>query len=162
MAMEQWLPICDYEGHYEISDLGRVKSFKRGRERILKPMLIGRPKYCAVALHKGGVRNVRKIHHLVLETFVGERPPGMMGLHDNDVSTDNRLENLSWGTGSENQCDSVRNQRHANSVKTRCRNNHPLAGENLYVTPEGERQCRECNRQAVRTYRQRKLQAANA
>ncbi|MCG7607124.1 NUMOD4 motif-containing HNH endonuclease [Mycobacterium sp. CnD-18-1] len=169
MFDETWLPIEGYEGCYEVSDHGRVKSLERLNsigapvsERILKPMLAGRPKYCTVALHKDGVRNVRKVHHLVLEAFVGGRPEGMMCLHDNDIPTDNRLENLSWGTGSDNQYDSVRNGRHALAAKTHCSSGHPLAGDNLYVTPDGMRACRECNRKAVRKYRQRKSQAANA
>jgi hypothetical protein len=160
---EQWLPVSGYEGCYEVSDQGRVKSLERfgsdGRrvhEKILKPMLIGRPKYGAVALHRDGIRNVRKVHHLVLEAFIGPRPIGMMGLHDNDIQTDNRLSNLQWGTGSVNQYDSVRNGRHAQRNKSHCRNHHALYGENLYVTPKGERQCRKCNRKAVREYKLRR------
>lgn len=163
---EHWLPIDGYEGYYEVSNQGRVKSLARlnslGRrvnEKILKPMLMGRPKYEAVALHRDGIRDVRKVHHLVLETFVGDCPDGQMGLHDNDIPTDNHLENLSWGTGSQNQYDSVRNGRHAHRNKTSCRNGHALYGENLHVTPKGERQCRNCNRKAVREYKLRKVVA---
>ncbi|QXN74668.1 HNH endonuclease [Mycobacterium phage JeTaime] len=158
-TLERWLPIEGYEGCYEVSDQGRVRSLERlnargarVRERILTPMLCGRPKYHMVALHRDGVRNVRKVHHLVLEAFVGPRLGDVLCRHKNDIPTDNRLSNLAWGTGSENQHDSVRNGRHAQSRKVKCRNSHPLSGDNLYVTPAGERACRECNRQAAHRY----------
>lgn len=42
------------------------------------------------------------VHKLMLEAFVCERPPGKMALHRNDIRTDNRLDNLYWGTPKEN------------------------------------------------------------
>ncbi len=44
----------------------------------------------------------RKVHHLVLETFIGPRPEGLWGLHKNDVNTDNDVDNLVWGLPKEN------------------------------------------------------------
>jgi len=47
----------------------------------------------------------------VLNAFVGKCPDGLQGLHANDVKSDNRLSNLSWGTPSQNQLDAIRNDR---------------------------------------------------
>lgn len=55
-------------------------------------------------------RSIRRlVQHLVLETFVGPRPCGLLCLHDNDIATDNRLSNLSWGTRQKNYEDRDRN-----------------------------------------------------
>lgn len=105
---EEWKQIPSESG-YEVSNLGRVRSKNRvvvtalGHERkyaskMLRP---GRAKsgHMTVACGKG---NSRYVHDLVLETFIGPRPPGMECLHRDDVSDDNRLERLRWGTRSEN------------------------------------------------------------
>ncbi|MDT5366637.1 MAG: hypothetical protein QOC62_1068 [Mycobacterium sp.] len=52
----------------------------------------------------------RRVHQLVLETFIGPRPEGMKGLHWDDVKTDNRLMNLRWGTDADNKRDQRRNR----------------------------------------------------
>lgn len=64
--------------------------------------------YFKVALWNNGKPISRLIHHLVLETFVGPCPPGMECRHLNGNPKDNRLENLKWGTRSENQRDSIK------------------------------------------------------
>jgi hypothetical protein len=67
--------------------------------------------YLWVALcHAGKVRQVQ-VHVLVLETFVGPRPPGMVCRHLNGVRADNRLENLAWGTYADNAADKARHGR---------------------------------------------------
>jgi hypothetical protein len=50
----------------------------------------------------------RKVHHLVLNAFVAPRSPGQEYRHLNGVRTDNRVQNLAWGTGKENTADQVR------------------------------------------------------
>ncbi len=54
----------------------------------------------------GGVKRMIKIHHLVLEAFVGPRPDGMEACHNNGDRFDNRPSNLRWGTRSSNRIDS--------------------------------------------------------
>lgn len=113
MAEEIWKDIPGFEGQYQVSNLGRVKSLARYarlkhwsgtesmrkvHERILRP---GKSKsgHVSVAIGKG---NSRLVHQLVLEAFVGECPENHEVLHLNHVPNDNRLENLKYGTRSEN------------------------------------------------------------
>lgn len=102
---EEWRSIEGYEGKYEVSSLGRVKSLSdnKGRERelILVPR-IAKNGYLYLNLWKGSKAKSRKIHRLVAETFI-KRPSGAQCVnHKNGVKTDNRLENLEWCTYSQN------------------------------------------------------------
>jgi len=109
-------------------------------------------------------RESHKVHKLVLETFVGPRPDGKLGLHRDDDHNNNAVSNLYWGSGSDNQYDAVRNGKHANSVKRRCIRGHKLSGGNLVVTTQKDgsvhRNCRECNNMHYRNYRLRKKEKA--
>ncbi len=56
-----------------------------------------------------GKRRRTYLHNLILEAFVGPRPAGAEARHLNDIKSDNRAENLLWGTSSQNKQDSIRN-----------------------------------------------------
>lgn len=114
---EEWRPVVGYEGLYEVSNLGQVRSVQRRvswqgtlttvRARVFKPCdNANGHKY--VTLCNGGRRTRRNhlIHRMVLEAFVGPCPPGMECRHfpDRDPSN-NRLENLRWGTRRQNMRD---------------------------------------------------------
>jgi hypothetical protein len=114
---ENWRDIPGYEGRYQVSDLGRVRSVARsvllvnrfGRPerrnyagQILKPGPMTKQGHLSVALGKG---NSQCVHTLVLSTFVGERPPGFEGRHVNGDASDNRLSNLAWGSRTANNID---------------------------------------------------------
>lgn len=149
---EEWRPVVGYEGAYEVSDQGRVRSLERldarGRRRRAR-MLHPRPTtrdHRAVALYSNGIRKDFQLHRLVLEAFVGPQPQGMEGCHWNDIPTDNRLVNLRWDTRSANVRDSVRNGNHAMSNRTHCPQGHEYTSENTYVYPQGRRSCNECRR----------------
>ena len=111
---EIWKKIPGFSGVYEVSIRGRVRSFKCGGERLLKPSVSGsrRGRYPHVILCQDGVRTSRTIHVLVLTAFVGSRPCGYVSRHLNDVKTDNRLKNLRWGSTKENRADAKRNNRY--------------------------------------------------
>jgi hypothetical protein len=100
--MENWKDIPGYECRYQVSDYGRVRSFRRDIQgRFLKP---GRMPggHLSVALGRG---NSQCVHKLVLLAFVGAPYAGRECLHRNGVPGDNRLVNLHWGTRSENMTD---------------------------------------------------------
>lgn len=102
---EVWKSIEGYEGKYEISNLGRIRSLQDnlGRKRILvlKPR-IGKQGYLYLNLWSGSIGKPRKIHRLVAQAFC-EKPQGAECVnHKNGVKTDNRAENLEWCTNSYN------------------------------------------------------------
>ena len=97
---ESWRDVRGYEGLYEVSDLGRIKSLKRkGRknDRILKSTP-NRNGYLTLGLYKDGKAKLRTIHQLVAESFLNHTPNGNKGLNvdhiKNDQRTNNRLDNL--------------------------------------------------------------------
>jgi hypothetical protein len=98
--MEQWRDIPGYEGRYQVSDLGRVKSLK-GTPKILKAG--PRNGYPSVVLAVDGVKTNRTVHSLVAETFIGPRPDGMEVMHLDGDRLAPTLGNLRYGTPSENQ-----------------------------------------------------------
>src|ERR1039458_78239 len=67
--------------------------------------------YCEIVLARDGAPFHCFVHALLLVTFTGPRPEGMEALHGNDIGTDNRLDNLRWGTRTENSTDRRRNGR---------------------------------------------------
>lgn len=111
-------PIKGYEGSYEVDDQGCVWSLKRGRSRKLVPIKVGLPRryYAAVNLYRDGTHKVCKIGVLVLEAFVGPRPLNNVARHLNDDAWDNRLENMAWGTHSQNVYDARKNGRRNNKL----------------------------------------------
>lgn len=103
---ERWLPVPGYEGLYEVSDLGRVRSLRSGQLRSL----CSTPKnpYPRLVLTGRGQRVTKLVHRLVLIAFVGDPLPGTEVCHGNGDPADNRLKNLRWGTSAENQADRLR------------------------------------------------------
>ena len=102
--------------------------------------------YLFVNLCKEGKRSNWRIHTLVLTAFVGPRLDGMECLHGDGNPANNRVENLRWGTGSQNSLDAVRHGTHVNARKTHCKNGHKFTEENTYIRSDGSRRCRTCHR----------------
>lgn len=149
---ENWLPVVGFEGSYEVSDMGRVRSVDRldtrGRHRRgrMRSLVIMRSGHLTVTLRVDGRRVRKLVHHLVLEAFVAPRPAGLDGCHWNDNPQDNRPENLRWDTRSANILDSVRNGTHSLANKTHCPQGHAYTPANTYMYPGGSRACNECRR----------------
>ena len=98
---ETWKDVIGYEGLYQVSDLGRVRSLKYGKVRILKPRNNGRS-YLKVALYRNEqMRNVY-VHRLVAETFI----PNPLSLpevnHKDENKANNSADNLEWCTAEYN------------------------------------------------------------
>lgn len=110
---EIWKPIPDFPG-YDISDQGRVRSYwGSGKSKPLRdiPQRILHPSkkiYSQVTLTKDGKHFIFLVHRLVLEIFIGPCPPGMESRHSDGIPANCSIENLSWGTHSENMLDRTR------------------------------------------------------
>lgn len=150
---EKWLPVVGYEGLYSVSDHGRVRSEDRmighndGSLRHWKGRILKTPckrikgkgrRYPSVALWRNNVQTTIRVQYLVLEAFIGPRPPGMEVLHWDDDPTNNALSNLRYGTYRENRDDMMRNN------KT-CKAGHRWTEKNIYIRPDtGQRTCGVC------------------
>lgn len=120
---EIWKDIPGYEGKYQVSNMGRVKSLSRiiqGRNQFgsfewRSPELYLRPgradKYGHLSVVLNNPRKSRLVHQLVMLAFVGEPPEGMCVLHSNGNASDNRLSNLRYDTQSENVLDVYRQRK---------------------------------------------------
>ena len=108
---EIWKPIKNYEGYYEISNLGRVKSLDRfvkqkdhfiHRQECIKQSRIDSNGYYVVTLCKDRKSVSTYIHRLLAEAFIPNPDNKPCIDHINTITTDNSLENLRWVTAEEN------------------------------------------------------------
>lgn len=103
---EQWRDIPGWEGKYQVSNKGGVRSFTGwgGRKRAVPKLLSLRTRHDGYLDVKiGGAGWKPRVHTLVLTAFVGPCPDGYECLHLDDVPGNNCVRNLKWGTRSENQ-----------------------------------------------------------
>lgn len=116
---EIWKDIPGYEGRYQVSDMGRVRSLDRiitmpsryghpyqspRKGRVLRPGRMTQG-HMSVAL---GKHNSQTVHSLVMLAFIGPPPEGMEVCHNNGNPADNRLENLRYDSRSSNCIDAYR------------------------------------------------------
>lgn len=148
-----------WEGLYEVSSLGRVRSLPHSVStynggsytmpgRVLKqnPTYQG---YLQVKLYRSGRPKVEYVHRLVALAFVENPLELPVVRHLDDEKHHNLPGNLAWGTASDNQQDSIRNgrQRNGRESRTHCPQGHEYDRVNTYVNSKtGYRQCKECAR----------------
>ena len=111
MTEERWKPIVDYEGWYEVSDLGKTKRVKSGKSTFVGKILKNSKDswgYCGVGLCKNGEMHSFLVHHLVARAFIGIRPIGKEVNHIDGDKTNNRLDNLEYVIPSENMAHAYR------------------------------------------------------
>ena len=107
---ELWRTIPEYEGKYEVSNYGNVRSLNyRGTNQVknLQPSLGGRG-YLMVGLCKDGKMRTEKIHRLVARLFVPNPDNKPQVNHIDGVKTNNQASNLEWVTSGENQAHAYR------------------------------------------------------
>ena len=123
---EEWKDIKGYEGYYQVSNTGRVRSLdrtiinKNGMEKKLKGKELKFQErksdtqgnnYRWVILYKNRKRETKYIHTLVLIAFKRNRPDGFQTRHKDGNGGNNNVTNLAWGTQSENHQDKLRHGR---------------------------------------------------
>lgn len=156
---ERWLPVVGWEGLYEVSDLGRVKSLHKA-PRILKPSYSNTGGYALVILYNAGRRSGRYVHDLMMEAFVGPRPDGprIEVRHLDDNPAHNVLSNLTYGTSKDNKADMLRNSGHHYGNRDACVHGHEFTPENTRINtrPDGaflSRVCRKCHNDETKARR---------
>ena len=119
MPQEQWRDIPSYEGFYQASNLGMIRSVDRtvrskgdGVQHLKgKPMrtnTFNKYGYASVALRRDGFSTTFLVHSLVALTWIGPRPHGKQVRHGRNGRLDNSVGNLCYGTPTENSVDRVR------------------------------------------------------
>lgn len=130
---EVWKPVVGFEGLYEVSNLGRVKSVGRtvwAKTKLGDPLPRFQPEriiaqqphrngYLLVHLWKDGKRKADTVHNLVAAAFLGPRPAGMQAAHDDGNPRNCRVENLAYKTVLANIADKKRHGTHL--VGEQCR-----------------------------------------
>lgn len=165
-SIEQWKPIVGYEGLYEVSSLGRIKSLnyhRAGKEKILKPEK-ERNGYLRVGLWKNGKQKMFYVHRLVGEAFIPnpEKLPEIN--HKNENKANNAVENIEWcdrryninfGTRTERTSKAIEASRFSDfrTIELRFASANE-AGRNGYNQGGVAACCRECfNREGNNKYR---------
>lgn len=133
---EEWRPVPDWEGLYEVSSHGRVKSVGRVvvrrdsqlltvKPRIIRPWRAGHMGYHRVCFYRANIKTRYYVQVLVATVFLGPPPfAGAQAAHINHDPTDNHFSNLTWSAGLDNVRMSVeagrhsRGERHGRAVLT--------------------------------------------
>lgn len=146
---EQWLPVVGWEGLYEVSDMGRVRSLdrqladgRRVRGRVLRPGKAGDKGYQHVNLTYDGKPVTAYIHALVAAAFIGPRPPRQEVCHNDSDTGNNWAINLRYDTSTGNKMDRVLSGRDHYAARPACKNKHTYTEETTRwrkrVTKDGE------------------------
>lgn len=154
---EQWRAIPGWEGFYEVSDLGQVRSLERRvpwrggtriqRARMLTPY-VGFHGRRQVTLSRLGHDRRYLVYRLVMLAFTGPCPPGMEVCHYDGDRTNDAWSNLRYDTRGNNHRDKVRHGTHNEAKKTCCPRGHRLIEPNLMASAIrcGHRNCLACDR----------------
>ncbi len=150
MERTDWRPLYGFEDHYDISRDGQVRNRETGHHLTVHIDGYGYP---AVQLMVSKKTYHRRLHRVLLQTFVGPQP-GMWALHADDDRLNFSLSNLRWGTRQDNTADAHRNggtkrigaERRS---RTHCFRGHAYTDDNTLVKRDSagrlHRRCRRCH-----------------
>ncbi|AXH43888.1 HNH endonuclease [Mycobacterium phage Buckeye] len=169
---ENWRPVTEFEGYYEVSNQGRVRSVPRVTVRsngvpltVRGRIIVQRPGnkhgHLKVSLQRDGIWSTRWVHRLVALEWC-ERAPGQdYVLHGPEGATVNKATNLRWGTAAENSADRKAFGAPYPPPREMCEAGHAMTPDNIYRPPKrpNDRHCKACQRDRVRAYRERKRSA---
>ena len=155
------IPVPGFEGLYEVSSLGAVRSLHRGPRKLSATVVMasGGIPYRRFGMCRDGREKTISVHRAVALAFHGPAPVGAHARHLNGNSLDNRASNIAWGSPGDNQLDAVRHGTHTHARKTHCPQGHPYAGDNLKASI-GARNCRTCAIERQRAWRKKKRATA--
>ena len=149
-VIETFRPVKGYEGLYEVSNYGCVRSLKYGKVKYLKNMKQS-DGYEIIILRRDGKKKMFRVHRLVYEAFNGPIPDGLQIDHINTVRDDNRLANLRVVTSKENHANPITVERKREAVKQRSQDPKWLEANREAVKRRSQDpKWREAQREAVR------------
>jgi hypothetical protein len=118
--MENWRDIEGYEGFYQVSDLGNVRRIGRAKGSVVGAMLkpfTSTHGYLVVGLCREKISKKFSVHRLVLSAFTENKGKNLDVRHKDGTRINNKLENLEWGTRSENMQDAAKHGRTNRGLK---------------------------------------------
>lgn len=164
---KDWRAVPGYEGFYEVSDEGDVRSVDRtivssnGKRRYYPGRILkqatNRAGYKRVVLCIKGEQSNESVHRLVAKAFIPNRKSDDLEVRHLDHNpANNTIGNLAWGTSKDNKRDSMKDGRlkgkNQHAHKTHCPRGHAYD----YVYPDGRRDCKTCRNESIRRHRARK------
>ena len=116
--MEVWKDITGYEGLYQISNYGQVKSLHYHRGASEKIMALKTMRgYKLIGLRKNGVKKIFQVHRLVAKAFIAN-PYNLEQVNHKDTNkANNHVDNLEWVTARENSLHAIRHGRFKGSLE---------------------------------------------
>lgn len=131
---EEWRPVPGFGGRFQVSSLGRVRRLRftvhksdGNKQTYPERLLTASPHaagYRTVALCYESKTHTTLLHRLIAQAFIPNPDSLPFVRHLNDIPDDNRIENLAWGTQSDNMGDCVRNGNHNHARRDLCPRGH--------------------------------------
>ncbi|CRY84392.1 HNH endonuclease [Nocardia farcinica] len=149
--------IPGFDGRYEASSFGRIRSNRSGKQRILGTRT-NNGGYVTVSLRRGGKATTQTVNRLVALAFHGEpTDPSYHACHNDGVKSNNQVSNIRWDTPSGNAADKLLHGTNWQLNKTHCAQGHEYTPENTRIMKNGGRRCIACKQaDSNRRYREQR------